>query len=87
MDDLIQHLTDAYVEWFMEHLDAFLFEPPPRCVIEIPFDSADFMKEGRMTYGGKPMRRLLPSRDEAQFTARLGMGLESMPGHEEPGPV
>ena len=84
MDDLIEPLTEVYVEWFMEHLDLFLFVPPAGCVIELPFDMTEIMNRGEPTYGGKPMGKILPTAEEFSFVARLGFGLESMPGHESP---
>ena len=44
----------------------------PRVITEKPFDSAEWMRYGVPTYGGKPMEPLLPSREEyiAEYEAR-----------------
>jgi len=82
MDDLIEHLTDVCVESVMNHVDVLLFQPPAGTVIEIPFDMMEKMGRGEPTYGGKPMWKILPAAEEFSFVARLGLGLEVMPGHE-----
>ena len=51
---------------------------------EIPFDSADWMGR-RITYGGEPMKDLLPTRAEFQAMLRERNGLPPLlPGEEDP---
>jgi len=50
----------------------------------VGFDTTEWYHRGesRITYGGKPMERLLPSRDEYQCLVFLQRGLKPLPGHE-----
>jgi hypothetical protein len=49
--------------------------PMTSWIIERPFDSAEYMKDGEITYGGVPMPPILPSAEEYQAMMRKRMGL------------
>jgi hypothetical protein len=84
MRDLIEHLNEVYVEWFMDNIESLVFDVQPDPMTFVGFDTTEWYHRGesRITYGGKPMERLLPSRDEYQCLVFLQRGLKPLPGHE-----
>lgn len=82
MTDPTNPITEAERKELHDFLELLTFVPPSDWVVEVPFSPNGLMREGRTTYGGKPMEWLLPSRREYEFSVRLQMGLETMPGHD-----
>jgi len=55
---------------------------PSEWIVEIPFDSSEWMRRGEPTYGGEPMEDWLPLREEWPVIWRVQAGLSVAPAHD-----
>ena len=56
--------------------------PPSEWIVEIPFDSSEWMRRGELTYGGEPMPSILPRWQEWPLILRVQGGEPLLPVHD-----